>query len=78
MMTEKIKQRINERVQEQLPALLFEAAVKQHMRHGFKSGCQCVYCNEKRIVNSYGRKTWRNASAIQRIKNKLNELVKDK
>ena len=48
-----IQKAVGERVKARLPSVLFDALVKQHERHGFKTGCTCKYCKEKRIVSHW-------------------------
>ena len=46
-----IQKAVDEKVTSRLPAVLFNALVRQHERTGFRTGCTCKYCNEKRIVS---------------------------
>lgn len=46
-----IRRRVEELIQDQFPLALFEAMIKQHKRHGFKTSCQCRYCEEKRYIS---------------------------
>jgi len=47
-----IRKAVGERVNARLPSVLFKALVHQHERYGFRTGCTCKYCNEKRIVSN--------------------------
>ena len=47
-----IQKEVGKRVNARLPSVLFDALVKQHERSGFKTGCRCKYCQEKRIVSN--------------------------
>ena len=46
-----IQKAVGERVKSRLPSILFKALVRQHERTGFRTGCTCKYCKEKRIVS---------------------------
>ena len=46
-----IQKAVGERVKARLPSVLFKALVRQHERTGFRTGCTCKYCKEKRIVS---------------------------
>jgi hypothetical protein len=45
---------VETRTYEALPAALLRAGVKQHMDHGFRTGCECFYCQEKRFISRWG------------------------
>lgn len=44
---------VEARVHAMLPSALMEAALPQHMRNGFRLGCDCSYCSEKRLVTKW-------------------------
>jgi hypothetical protein len=49
---QQLQKAIEERVNCLFPSALFEAMLKQHKKHGFKSSCRCDYCQKKRILSS--------------------------
>jgi len=51
-MSQRLKDRIEQIIAEKFAVTLLDHAIDQHMRHGFKTDCECQACLSKRV------KTW--------------------
>jgi len=78
MMTyQDFKRRVEELAHDRFPMALYNAVMKQHMKHGFKTSCPCFYCQEKRsISNAPGwSRFWDRLSISSRYRRLLKEAA---
>ena len=74
----KLKEKVEELVKNQFPSALYNAMIKQHIQHGFKSECKCSYCQVKMYYsalpgwNNYDDKFLKN-----QLKNQLKKFEEE-